>query len=243
VCGNGVAEGTEDCDGADLAAADCTDVGFWGGNLTCNANCTFNSSGCSDCGDGNIDAGEACDGAALGMQTCTTQGFTGGTLACQSDCDLELGGCMGPVCATDAVPPGDPTCPAACTSCDMVNNVCNIVCTSTSCDNMAIDCPANWACNVSCNATTACTAATVNCPADYACDISCDGTSPCDDAIINCGDGTCNVTCTGTTPCDSVDLFCGARDSAITCTQVTSVIDPALHPAGGSSCGCTSTGC
>jgi DNA-binding beta-propeller fold protein YncE len=46
LCGNGVADGGEDCDTADLAGNDCTTLGHFGGALACNLDCTFNVSGC-----------------------------------------------------------------------------------------------------------------------------------------------------------------------------------------------------
>ena len=49
VCGDGVRDGSEQCDGADLGGQTCADVtsGFvHGGTLACNADCTFNTDGC-----------------------------------------------------------------------------------------------------------------------------------------------------------------------------------------------------
>ena len=46
-CGNGVKEGAEECDGADLGGATCASLGFTGGGtLGCTAGCGFNTSGC-----------------------------------------------------------------------------------------------------------------------------------------------------------------------------------------------------
>lgn len=46
-CGNGIVEGTEDCDGINLNGATCETEGQGTGDLSCNSNCTFNNSGCS----------------------------------------------------------------------------------------------------------------------------------------------------------------------------------------------------
>ena len=49
VCGDGVRDGTEQCDGTDLGGETCADVtsGFvHGGTLACNPDCTFNTDGC-----------------------------------------------------------------------------------------------------------------------------------------------------------------------------------------------------
>jgi len=46
-CGNGVIQGGEQCDGADLAGQTCVSQGFFGGTLHCNPNCTFNVLACT----------------------------------------------------------------------------------------------------------------------------------------------------------------------------------------------------
>ena len=47
-CGNGVIEGTESCDGDDLAGTECADVGdFVGGTLSCDDACEFDTSACA----------------------------------------------------------------------------------------------------------------------------------------------------------------------------------------------------
>jgi hypothetical protein len=106
-CGNGMAGGDEDCDGEDLAGADCESQGFGGGALACNADCTFDTSGCTKgpaCGDGVVDAGEDCDGADLDGATCESQGFDGGRLACGDDCTFDTSGCTAaPACGNGAI--------------------------------------------------------------------------------------------------------------------------------------------
>jgi DNA-binding beta-propeller fold protein YncE len=47
LCGNGVIDGTEECDGADLGGNDCTTVGQLSGTLACYSNCTFNVEQCA----------------------------------------------------------------------------------------------------------------------------------------------------------------------------------------------------
>jgi hypothetical protein len=46
VCGNNVKEAGESCDGTDLGGQTCQTQGFSSGTLACNANCTFNTTGC-----------------------------------------------------------------------------------------------------------------------------------------------------------------------------------------------------
>ncbi len=80
VCGNGVVEGSEQCDGSNLNGQSCVTQGYMGGSLTCTSGCAFDTSGCGDIpeicsdgadndGDGEIDCEDsdcfgdpACDG-------------------------------------------------------------------------------------------------------------------------------------------------------------------------------------
>ncbi len=103
VCGNGLVEGTEQCDGAELGGSTCTSIpgGFVGGDLACDSGCTFDTSGCHStqptCPNGTIDPAEDCDGANLGGMTCLDVGnYTGGTLACAGDCTWDESGCEAP---------------------------------------------------------------------------------------------------------------------------------------------------
>lgn len=45
-CGDGVANGSDQCDGSDLGGASCATLGFKGGTLACDAGCYFDFSGC-----------------------------------------------------------------------------------------------------------------------------------------------------------------------------------------------------
>lgn len=46
ICGNNIKEINEECDGPDLGGYSCVSFGYSGGTLTCNSNCTFNTSQC-----------------------------------------------------------------------------------------------------------------------------------------------------------------------------------------------------
>lgn len=46
VCGNGVAEGGEDCDNTDLKGKTCTSLGYGSGTLSCDISCGYNTSAC-----------------------------------------------------------------------------------------------------------------------------------------------------------------------------------------------------
>ncbi len=48
VCGNGIREGTEECDGDDLNGVSCAALGFAGGNLVCSTTCIRDTSGCTE---------------------------------------------------------------------------------------------------------------------------------------------------------------------------------------------------
>src|SRR5262245_61786209 len=48
-CGDFIVDGTEQCDGPDLGGSTCADLGFPGGILRCNVDCTFNTSECQHC--------------------------------------------------------------------------------------------------------------------------------------------------------------------------------------------------
>jgi hypothetical protein len=98
-CGNGAAEGAEQCDGADLAAATCQSLGFASGVLACTAGCGYDTSGCvpypaPTCGNGAAEGVEQCDGGDLRGATCASLGFTrGGTLGCTAGCGFDTSGC------------------------------------------------------------------------------------------------------------------------------------------------------
>jgi hypothetical protein len=52
ICGNGIQETGEQCDGLDLGGASCVSQGFSGGTLLCASSCTFNTSSCTSGGGG-----------------------------------------------------------------------------------------------------------------------------------------------------------------------------------------------
>jgi hypothetical protein len=106
LCGNGVIEQGEECDGAALANQTCATLGFARGRLAC-VQCHFDPSGCSSCGNGAINGGEQCDGADFGGRTCAALGFTGGALTCTDRCRIATASCD----PTFFVPGGGPPAP------------------------------------------------------------------------------------------------------------------------------------
>lgn len=99
-CGNGIIEKDrgEECEGTDLDGADCKDLGFGGGMLSCSEHCTFDLIACDRCGNGQLDApNEQCDGNA-GLMTCQELGYDEGTLSCTPDCKYDTTGCSSSEC-------------------------------------------------------------------------------------------------------------------------------------------------
>ncbi len=86
-CGNGVVEGDESCDGADLGGQSCESLQLGGGILSCTVGCTFNTSGCDDsafCGNGIVEGNETCDDG-------NTQNGDGCSNLCQVEGEASCG--------------------------------------------------------------------------------------------------------------------------------------------------------
>lgn len=139
-CGNDRLEGSEECDGVNLAGYTCEILGFQAGTLGCTALCQFDTTGCSiplDCGNGVIDSGEECDTANLGGENCLSQGYAGGTLSCGETCQFNTSMCQTfEGCGNGVVDPGE--------SCDDANTApcdgCDQLCRFEMCGNGWIDC-------------------------------------------------------------------------------------------------------
>ena len=48
VCGNGIIEADEQCDGTNLGGSSCVSLGYSGGNLSCNGSCRFDTAACTE---------------------------------------------------------------------------------------------------------------------------------------------------------------------------------------------------
>jgi hypothetical protein len=75
VCGNGILESGEACDGSALGGQTCTGLGYGGGTLACSSSCTFNTSGCTPAACFPAGAGKPCKATTnccSGVGNCTT---------------------------------------------------------------------------------------------------------------------------------------------------------------------------
>ena len=108
VCGDGVRQQGEACDGEDLAGQTCTDHGHLAGVLSCKSDCTFDTALCftgDDCGDGVVQVGglEECDGEDFAGASCESLGLGSGVLACTAQCMRDTDGCAPSTCGNGQV--------------------------------------------------------------------------------------------------------------------------------------------
>ena len=165
VCGNGVKEPSEACDGTDLGGATCVSQGCTGGSISCTGSCTLDKSACTGCpacdNDGICDAGEDCNNcsndcfrgvaASCGNDRCETANGEN-CQNCPQDCNGVQNGkpanryCCGNGGGTNPVGCGDARCTASgntCTSVPQSASCCgDTVCQGTeNVANCDIDCP------------------------------------------------------------------------------------------------------
>lgn len=106
VCGDGILDPGESCDGSDLGAQTCASQGYVAGPLVCAPSCTFDTTHCLRCGNDIVDSDdEECDGSDIQGGTCMEHGFASGVLACDSSCRLDTSGCD--PCGNGEVDPGE----------------------------------------------------------------------------------------------------------------------------------------
>jgi len=98
VCGNGIVEPGEECDGNDIPS--CSDLGHTTGRTRCTDTCSIDESLCTTCGDGVMEGNEGCDIGDLrdryGNQAACSDfvDFVGGNLACDAVCHgYDFSGC------------------------------------------------------------------------------------------------------------------------------------------------------
>ena len=98
VCGNGILEKGEECDGnAGLENLTCSDLKTEStGSLGCTKTCTIDISKCTTCNHNGIkDADEECDGEDFGGATCATidPNKPFGRLGCSNHCKISTTFC------------------------------------------------------------------------------------------------------------------------------------------------------
>jgi len=93
-CGDGELDPTEQCDGDEIADASCVSAGYYGGTLTCSAECELDVTQCTGrCGDGMLDAAdEVCD--TFSATSCFDLGFSYGRAGCTSQCNVTGEQCL-----------------------------------------------------------------------------------------------------------------------------------------------------
>jgi hypothetical protein len=108
VCGDGVREGAELCDGEDFGDISCESEGYTAGTLVCGESCmTYATDGCYICGNGLLEVAEDCDGPLGPGVTCESAGFTEGTIACDMvTCLYDTSGCS--LCGNGIVEGAEP---------------------------------------------------------------------------------------------------------------------------------------
>ena len=146
ICGNGVTESEfETCDGDDVGGATCRSLGFFAGDVVCDAGCgEILTDDCvpNVCGSGTIEGDEVCEPGFITV-TCADlteeEGgpFVGGALGCTADCfALDTAGCLTDLTGIDdtdedGVPDADDNCPTLINSRqldvdgDGIGNVCD----------------------------------------------------------------------------------------------------------------------
>lgn len=123
ICGNGIIDAGELCDGNAVGTMTCKDAdpSFTGGALKCKYDClSFDTSGCeildsgqtgNQCNNGQLDDGEICDGTKFrGSPDCatysaeipTTDKYVSGNLSCTDKCTLDFSDCMTASCEEGA---------------------------------------------------------------------------------------------------------------------------------------------
>lgn len=137
LCGNGLIDDGEACDGELVPAeADCMTEEFGKGIPTCTDDCTMlDYTDCPAymlCGNGEVGFGEDCDGMNLNGDSCEDfANLTGAGLACDERCMFDLAACLPCVESGEECSPGQSVCCEATDTCGgLLNKEC---CVGASC--------------------------------------------------------------------------------------------------------------
>lgn len=117
VCGNGIAEEGEGCDGSDLGGTpECKDLErseYIAGRLSCHRDCYLLVDACirPTCGDGKAEALESCDGADLRDRPAECKlinpNWISGRVTCTADCHYDHQGCVERRCGDGTIDPNE----------------------------------------------------------------------------------------------------------------------------------------
>ena len=143
ICGDGLLNGPEQCDALNVGGVTCINLGFEGGELTCSADCTFDTAECFSCGDGQKNGDEQCDQQDLGGASCSSLGLGVGQLGCAPNCVLDPQSCCVPQCSGKNCGPDG--CGGQCGVCDS---------SDACCDGSCVAGPDSCSCTCSCSLTT-----------------------------------------------------------------------------------------
>ena len=224
VCGNGVLEGSEECDGTELGGATCGDVDCATGTPTCTTSCTLDYSACTDCAcnnNGVCEPGEDC--ASCSNDCISGSGASCGNGLCEAadgeDCVTCAVDCNG---KQNGRPSGRFCCgnggsnPVGCSDsrCTSQGFQCTTTGTSPSCcgDATCEGIEDGFNCEVDCGPPPFCGDAVCD-PGEDSCSCALDFGSPPSTEVGFCSDGIDND-CDAATDCSDADC---AADAACLC--------------------------
>ncbi len=229
VCGNGVKESGEECDGVDLGGSSCGDFNCSSGVLACNVDCTLDSTGCTDCAicdnNGICDAGEDCigcandcfsgSGATCGNGVCEA-GDGEDCISCAADCAGKQSGkpsrryCCGDGDGQNPLPCSDTVCSAGGNQCTDTPATASC-CGDTACEEIED----GFNCEVDCGPPPFCGDGFCD-PGESSCSCAADcGAAPAAEfADLTCSDGLDND-CDGVADCADAD--CSSDPSCQAC--------------------------
>ncbi len=217
LCGNGVIDTGEACDGDNLGGLACGDLdGFTGGDLACTAACQFDTTACTDdpCEDECTEGAERCNTAGTGIETCV-MATSGCTAWVNEPCPAVF-----PACITEEG--GDPTCVSTCNdACTLGAERCNTAGTGIeTCETGASGCTewVNVSCPVSdpyCELVETVPTCVDTCEDDCTLDeVRCNGT---DDGIETCVLAESGCTAWENAPCAAHEPVCQLIEDAPAC--------------------------
>ncbi len=243
VCGNGVLDAGEGCDGSDLGGASCSDLGCGSGAVTCASDCTLDYSICSACPqcdfDGVCEAGEDCgncasdcssgSGASCGNGVCEA-GDGEDCLSCPEDCNGKTGGkpstrfCCGDGNGPNPAGAEDPRCTTDGFQCT------DILATGSCCgDGACTGFEDGSSCSLDCGAPSTCgdgicDPGETSCSCDLDCGapptiewLTCgDGVDNDCDGVTDCADGDCDGDDACTLTCEPAGAYCTSRSDCCT---------------------------